>query len=590
MLNRTLELWSADKLHIPNPVKPLSPQEQGSIASLKRNKEIVVLPADKGSAIVLLDRVDYDKKMMDLLSDNKTYIEVQSRATKDLANQINKELAKLKRLNHLSDEHTKQLRAGEDPTPRIYGLPKVHKESVPLRPVVSCQSSPNYKLAKFLHGILRPCLQTGGTTVKSSNDFLMKLNNIDIKNDEIMVSFDITSLFTNISTNFAKKCIERLLDSTEEWKARTKLSKTELLRLIEFCMQTFFQFKGKTYRQIQGTPMGSPLSGFLADVVMEEFENLAFVSFRPKTWLRYVDDTFVILPKHKVEDFHNTINNVMENITFTYEVEANLSLPFLDILVTRTSTGALETSVYRKPTTTDIILNFKSNHPVSHLRSCVRTLFRRVDTHCNTQRAKREERIHLFRLFEVNGYPKCFINSCLRRTRCTQQGLKESKKMVVLPYIRGTSELSERLLKPFGWTVAHKPTATLRSTISLVKDPVPEMEKSGVVYSIPCQQCDQAYVGETGKQLCTRLKEHRLALRRADPKSQLWNHCATTGHEIQFAEAKVIGRAKGKAERLVMEAVHSRNTLNRHVDLDSHYNAIANQVTTRRERKSERTN
>ena len=65
------------------------------------------------------------------------------------------------------------------------------------------------------------------------------------------------------------------------------------------------------------------------------------------------------------------------SIKFTYEVETEGQLPFLDLLLKRTNSGGLKLSVYRKPTHTDQYLNFMSHHPIAHKMSLVRTLLER---------------------------------------------------------------------------------------------------------------------------------------------------------------------------------------------------------------------
>ena len=75
------------------------------------------------------------------------------------------------------------------------------------------------------------------------------------------------------------------------------------------------------------------------------------------------------------------------------------------------------TEVYRKKTHTDQILNYNSNHPTQHKVSCVRTLFNRINTHCNTENAKSEERKYLYSTFAKNNYPKTFINKILNSNR-----------------------------------------------------------------------------------------------------------------------------------------------------------------------------
>ncbi|KAA3672845.1 uncharacterized protein DEA37_0009760 [Paragonimus westermani] len=106
------------------------------------------------------------------------------------------------------------------------------------------------------------------------------------------------------------------------------------------------------------------------------------------------------------------------------------------------------------------------------------------------------------------------------------------------------------------------------------KDHVEPQEHSGVLHATPCVGRDQQYVGKTGKQLRTRVHEPKLTMRRADPRSQLWHHCADTGHEVNVDHAKVVARAKMKGERFVLEALYSRNSFSRHVDVDSHYVSI----------------
>ena len=148
--------------------------------------------------------------------------------------------------------------------------------------------------------------------------------------------------------------------------------------------------------QISGTPMGSPLSSFLAEAVMQDIEKRSFTNNNDiKTWNRYVDDVLATVKKDKTDDILHTINNTTENIKFTKEEEDNNQLAFLDILLTRTDDGTINTQVYRKKTHTDQILNFNSNHPTQNKISCIRSLFNRTDTHCKTEQDKQTERKYL---------------------------------------------------------------------------------------------------------------------------------------------------------------------------------------------------
>ena len=109
--------------------------------------------------------------------------------------------------------------------------------------------------------------------------------------------------------------------------------------------------------------MGSPVSPLLANCYMAQFEQEALESstHKPKVWYRYVDDTFVIWPHgmEKLQMFLEHLNSRHNNIKFTMELEDNGSLPFLDVLLTRTG-GKLSHTVYRKPTNTNRYLNASS--------------------------------------------------------------------------------------------------------------------------------------------------------------------------------------------------------------------------------------
>ncbi|KAK5645676.1 hypothetical protein RI129_004140 [Pyrocoelia pectoralis] len=129
---------------------------------------------------------------------------------------------------------------------------------------------------------------------------------------------------------------------------------------------TYFLYDNKFYKQIQGTPMGSPLSPALANIYMEDFEEKAINSFalKPKYWYRYVDDTFVIW-NHGAESLNNFLdhlNNIHPNIKFRMEVENNNTIPFLDTLLTKLPNRKFLHSVYRKPTHTNKYLNALSHH------------------------------------------------------------------------------------------------------------------------------------------------------------------------------------------------------------------------------------
>ncbi|BHF67831.1 hypothetical protein SprV_0301086000 [Sparganum proliferum] len=268
------------------------------------------------------------------------------------------------------------------------------------------------------------------------------------------------------------------------------------------------------------------------------------------------------------------------------EEELNNQLAFLDVQVTKREDGKIRTTVYRKATNTRRILHFKSNHPVGHKRSCVRTLFQRVQTHCSDDNGRKEKTKYLYALFKANGYPKSFIRKCLKKPHPERSDGENPKFWLAIPYVKNVSEATARILKPFGIGVAHKPESTIRQQIMRLKDPLPVTEQSAVVYSIPCQNCDAMYVGETGKRLGTRLHEHQLAINRKDKLSMVYGHVKQQNHNFAFEKARVIGRANDKMARLMLESWSSTGTLNRALDLHPAYQALRTRLESVRTRPS----
>ncbi|BHF84495.1 hypothetical protein SprV_0902764600 [Sparganum proliferum] len=211
------------------------------------------------------------------------------------------------------------------------------------------------------------------------------------------------------SKDLAIETIELLLQSKYN-ETENRLGRAQVLQLLKSCLRTYFTFDGTIYEQVKGTPMGSPISGFIADAVLQRLESLVFQHHKPKFWARYVDDTFVVIDRDQLLTFKERLNAVFPDIQFTMEEEENNQLAFLEVLVCRKDCGGLKTKVFRKATNTMQVLNFNSNHTISHKRSCVRTLNRRVETHCSEPEDKIAELQYLRRVFKANGYPRNFVN------------------------------------------------------------------------------------------------------------------------------------------------------------------------------------
>nr|VZI14512.1 unnamed protein product [Spirometra erinaceieuropaei] len=405
---------------------------------------------------------------------------------------------------------------------RVDGLPKVHKDGAPLRPIVSLKGTPTYGLAKWLFRRLKFLTAESDTTVSSSARFLEKLKGVSIHPNDVMISFDVTSLVTSIPQDLAIEKIELLLQSKYA-ETENRLGHAQVFQLLKLCPRTYCTFDGTIYEQVKGTPMGWRISGFIAEAVLQRLESLVFQHHRPKLWARYVDDAFVVIEQDQVLTFQELLNAAFPDIQFTMEEEENNQLAFLDVLECRKDCGGLKSKVSRKATNTIQVLNFNSNHTISHKRSCVRTLYQRVETHCSEPEEKIAELQYIRRVFKANGYPPNFADRSIRKMD-ERPNRMDTKSWRALPYVKNVSEAVGRLLAALGVGVAHRPEATIRRQLMKPKDPLPRLETSGVVYRILCSCGQSNCVVETGRQLQTTMAEHAAAVRRNENSSQVAAH------------------------------------------------------------------
>ena len=131
------------------PKSNLSGRERDALRSLQRDDSIVVLPADKGNATVVMDRTSYNSKMMELLSDG-SYKVLNRNPTTGIEKRVEDNLKKVFRNGHLEEALYKTLVPKYTAIPQLYGVPKVHKPLVPLRPIVCTIGSATYNLAREL--------------------------------------------------------------------------------------------------------------------------------------------------------------------------------------------------------------------------------------------------------------------------------------------------------------------------------------------------------------------------------------------------------------------------------------------------------
>ena len=352
--------------------------------------------------MVVMDLQDYNNKAQALLQDTNTYKVLPKDPTPQLKNKLITLLKNIHQTGGLSTHKYKQLYPTSAIPPKFYGLPKIHKTGIPLRPIVSSRGSITYGVAKELSHIIKPLVGQSPHHLKNTQHFIQQIQGKRLQTGDSITSFDVKALFTSVPVQSAIQIVKNRLQQDSTLPQRTAMSIPQITSLLEFCLtQTYFLFQGKYYQQTQGAAMGSPISPIIANIFMEEFEVKALQSFPnpPSMWLRFVDDTFVINKAEHSRDLLQHINNQDPHIQFTVEPTQQGSLPFLDTLVTIQPENTLSTSVYRKPTHTDQYLHWDSNHHITAKHSVYSTLAHRAKTVSSTQDSLDKELLHIKQLY-----------------------------------------------------------------------------------------------------------------------------------------------------------------------------------------------
>ena len=274
----------------------------------KLKDKCLILKPNKGEGIVLVNRDDCNNSLENLfndtskiqLSDDDPTIRNLSTAQSYLNTLYNRQKITLDK-NDVRPKFAQVVRA--------HGLPKIHKSChhfSPFRPIIDATNTAHYGIAKYLSNLLHP-LTENNFTVKDSFDAANKIQAIP---SEILdegcrfVSFDVTSLFTNVPLKRTSKIILKRI--YEDKVIHTTLRKRAMKKLIiDSCTKTAFSFNKKIYKQIDGVRMGSPLGPVLANIIVTELGKIILKDLVDKHL--YVDDTLLLVKEKDNKLMHEYI-------------------------------------------------------------------------------------------------------------------------------------------------------------------------------------------------------------------------------------------------------------------------------------------
>ena len=228
-----------------------------------------------------MDRQDYKSKANTLLNQS-TYRSIPQDPTNTIKNKLITILKRVKSQTGLSNQTYKAMYPTGCVLPKFYGLPKIQKLDIPLRPIVSSCGSVTYGVAKELAKILKPLVGRSPYHIKSTQDFVEQVIHITLAPGECLSSYDVSAL-SHQSHQTQPSRSYRVY-----WK-RTTPSRTGQLWVLmtlssywSYCLKTtYFSFQDHFFEQVEGAAMGSPVSPIVANLYMEDLEQKALSTTTP---------------------------------------------------------------------------------------------------------------------------------------------------------------------------------------------------------------------------------------------------------------------------------------------------------------------
>ena len=430
-----------------------------------------------------------------------------------------KYLTDLKTNGLLSEVIVKRIRPVGAQRARMYGLPKVHKKEVPLRPILSTIKTSARPVAEYLKDILQPIHEKYSSfCAYDSFTFATEIKSLKIPSTNFMCSYDIKSLFTNIPLSEVIKICADALYSDEN--TIPPFSKSIFIELLEFATcGVEFSFNHNMYQQLEGCGMGNVLSSLLSNIYVGYLEHKMFSSQKshhPLFYKRYVDDTFALFScKEDSMTFFNELNS-LSSLEFTMEEESENQLPFLDVMIERKTEGFV-TSVYRKPTFAGTYQKWNSFSPQTRKISLLEMIVHRAINICSVSTLSSELN-KIKSIFKNSGYPSYIVEKTIKKklAKCAKNvtfGPSKHPIYISLPY-KGI--VSERVAKNIRSSVHSTYGAVQLRVIfrtspmlpNAYKDPLPRFTKSNIVYMFKCNRCESEYIGKTSRRLVDRINEH----------------------------------------------------------------------------------
>ena len=543
-----------------------------------KDNQLLAVPFDKGIGICVMKQDAYHSKLDAILQ--LPQFEKVTSTRKNAKHPVLKEqdrilraLKEMKEDGRISEGLYEKLRPTGSQPPRLYGLAKIHKTVIPVRPVLSMPGSAYYKIGNEIAEWLATVPECKiNSSTKMVNE---QLKSVHLEDDEEIISFDVVSLYTNVPVLEAiNVCADLLYRSGMKTPPVDKDTFIQLATIAS-CNVVMSTHDGY-YQQIDGLAMGSPPAPHLANGWMSQYDQI--IQGEAKLYTRYMDDILREIKHANADQKLAEINALHPNLAFTIERETEGRLPFLDMQVIH-SGPQVSSTWYSKPTDTGLILNFHALAPMRYKRSVISGFVHRIFRACSTWKHFHASIQKAKSILEQNQYPPSVYESIIKQTLdeiiTSESGDEQSessenqtvpqspdtadttstteipKHPIFIQYRgKGTEEFAQSLHNIKAPCTVIMTLRKLKTVLPSLKAPVEKHLRSGVVYKIECARCQAAYVGQTSRHLLTRMKEHQKA------PSPVAIHMQECGSTFSLEDTTILDyTTRGESHLLTLEAL-----------------------------------
>ena len=392
----------------------ISVAERVALRDLMLDDSIVIRPADKGSEIVVMNKIDYIDKANEELYKSDTYVETDDE-TKKVTNDVRRIVKKMFNNGWIDDKVKEYMMPNFPKCGQLKGNPKMHKDNAPLRSIVSTISHPTEKLAEIAEEELNEWVCNLPSFVKDTTDFLQKVAEVNcINNKSLLFTMDVKALYPSVPKQEGLEACREAL----EMRTNKHIPTEAVMLMIETVLSNnVFKFGNRYFKQTDGTAIGSKLGKNYACTYMGAWEQelLEQCPRKPTLYLQFVDDIFGVWDGTEEEllEFQSIANQIHPRIKVTLNMSRQ-SIEFLDVTIKMVD-GAVNTTIYEKPSDKHMYLHQKSSHPNTTKKAIPFGLGIRARRICSTEKEYKINRKKIVDNLGKRGYKKKQTSRILRK-------------------------------------------------------------------------------------------------------------------------------------------------------------------------------